>query len=130
MRCSGGTYCGLALSVVARTKSRMAFFAAPSFHDGSGSVLSGWLLAGTARNKHENTAGTKTHRQLRRSMVNTSPPAGLDAPEANVERPGVRARRVSTPRRPRDCGLWLASTNARNWALVTFDSLCVLLVER
>src|SRR5258708_33025675 len=36
MRSSGGTKLGLACSVVARTKSRMACFAAPSFHDGNG----------------------------------------------------------------------------------------------
>src|SRR5437762_606300 len=38
MRCSGGTYFGLALSVVARTKSRTAFFAGPFFQEGSGSA--------------------------------------------------------------------------------------------
>ena len=36
MRSSGGTNFGLARSVVARTKSTIACFAGPSFHDGSG----------------------------------------------------------------------------------------------
>src|SRR5277367_5842083 len=36
MRSAGGTNFELDLSVVARTNSRMAFFAAPSFHEGSG----------------------------------------------------------------------------------------------
>src|SRR5262245_6345754 len=38
MRSSGGTNFGLALSVVACTNSTIAFFAAPSFHEGRGSV--------------------------------------------------------------------------------------------
>ena len=38
MRSAGGTNCGLPCVVVACTKSTMAFFAGPSFHDGSGSV--------------------------------------------------------------------------------------------
>src|SRR5215472_9269905 len=37
MRCSARTYAGLDWLEVARTKSRMAFFAGPSFHEGSGS---------------------------------------------------------------------------------------------
>src|SRR5271165_6936549 len=37
MRSSGGTNFGLAWSVVTRTKSTMACFAGPSFHEGSGS---------------------------------------------------------------------------------------------
>ena len=45
MRCSGGTNFGLALSVVTRTKSRIAFFAGPSFQDGSGSAWSSWPSA-------------------------------------------------------------------------------------
>src|SRR5277367_5117879 len=36
IRSAGGTNFGLDLSVVARTNSRMAFFAAPSFHEGNG----------------------------------------------------------------------------------------------
>ena len=39
MRSSGGTNLELALSVVAFTKSTIACFAAPSFHEGSGSRL-------------------------------------------------------------------------------------------
>src|SRR5215471_9717265 len=45
MRSSGATKFELFLSVVALTKSTMAFFAAPSFHEGSGSagaVAAGW----------------------------------------------------------------------------------------
>src|SRR4051812_43536799 len=38
MRSSGATNCGLLFSVVFLTKSRIAFFAGPSFHEGSGSV--------------------------------------------------------------------------------------------
>src|SRR5262249_43518572 len=38
MRSSGGTNLALVLSVVARTNSDIAFFAAPSFHEGRGSV--------------------------------------------------------------------------------------------
>ena len=38
MRSSGGTIFGLAWSVVTRTKSTMACFAGPSFHEGRGSV--------------------------------------------------------------------------------------------
>ena len=37
-RWAGGTNCGLALSVVLRTNCTMASLAAPSFHDGNGSV--------------------------------------------------------------------------------------------
>ena len=40
MRAAGGTNFGLAGSVVARTKSRIAAFAGPSFHDGRESVFS------------------------------------------------------------------------------------------
>src|SRR5262245_46757110 len=36
MRCSGGTNFGLVWSVVTRTKSRIACFAGPSFHDARG----------------------------------------------------------------------------------------------
>ena len=39
MRSSGGTKFWLAASVVAFTKSRIAVLAAPSFHEGSGSVV-------------------------------------------------------------------------------------------
>jgi hypothetical protein len=38
MRSSGGTNFGLAYSVATRTKSTMACFAGPSFHEGRGSV--------------------------------------------------------------------------------------------
>src|SRR5262245_12268689 len=38
MRASGGTNFGLDLSAVAWTNSTIAFLAAPSFHEGSGSV--------------------------------------------------------------------------------------------
>jgi hypothetical protein len=38
MRSSGGTNFGLFLSVVVLTKSTIACFAAPSFHDGRGSA--------------------------------------------------------------------------------------------
>src|SRR5271168_683815 len=38
MRSSGGTNCGLDGSVVVRMNCRIALFAAPSFHDGRGSV--------------------------------------------------------------------------------------------
>src|SRR5664279_3287558 len=51
MRSSGGTNFGLALSVVVLTKSRMACFAGPSFHEGNGSaaaVAAGWLVVGAA----------------------------------------------------------------------------------
>jgi hypothetical protein len=37
-RSSAGTWSGLAVSVVVRTKSRIARFAAPSFHEGNGFV--------------------------------------------------------------------------------------------
>ena len=43
MRSSGCTNVGLAGSVVARMKSRIACFAGPSFHDASGVVL--WAYA-------------------------------------------------------------------------------------
>src|SRR4030095_3969275 len=44
MRASGATNFGLPFSVVVLTKSVIAFFAAPSFHDGSGSVWAcAWL---------------------------------------------------------------------------------------
>ena len=46
IRSSGGTNLGLALSVVVLTKSRIACFAGPSFHEGNGSaatVAAGWL---------------------------------------------------------------------------------------
>src|SRR5271165_3706433 len=45
MRSSGGTNFGLPLSVVVFTNSRIACFAGPSFHEGSGSaavVAAGW----------------------------------------------------------------------------------------
>ena len=38
MRASGATNFALPFSVVALTNSTIAFFAAPSFHDGSGSL--------------------------------------------------------------------------------------------
>src|SRR6266446_6672827 len=51
MRASGGTNFGLDWSVVACTNSRIAFFAGPSFHEGSGSI---WACtsATTSRHKH------------------------------------------------------------------------------
>src|SRR5271165_4189378 len=51
MRSSGGTNFGLLLSVVVLTKSRIACFAGPSFHDGNGStaaVAAGWPAVGAA----------------------------------------------------------------------------------
>ena len=51
MRSSGGTNFGLALSVVVFTKSRIACFAGPSFHEGKGSaatVAAGWPADGAA----------------------------------------------------------------------------------
>src|SRR5262245_8760816 len=53
MRCSGGTNFGLPLSVVERTNSRMLFFAAPSFQDGSGSAC--WANPKAAENSNDNT---------------------------------------------------------------------------
>src|SRR5262245_33689563 len=53
MRSSGGTNFGLALSVVARTKSTIACFAGPSFHDGKGSV---WAYASATTNRKKNDA--------------------------------------------------------------------------
>ena len=49
MRSSGHTNFGLLLSVVVLTKSRIACFAGPSFHDGNGSaamVATGWPAVG------------------------------------------------------------------------------------
>src|SRR5438045_9507501 len=47
MRSSGGTKFGPPVSVVALTKSTMACFAGPSFHEGSGSWA--WVLVKPAR---------------------------------------------------------------------------------
>ena len=54
-RSSGGTNLGVALSVVAFTKSMIACFAAPSFHGGSGSVAE----AASARAETERGGGDR-----------------------------------------------------------------------
>ena len=51
MRSAGGTNFGLALSVVVLTNSTIACLAAPSFHDGSGSVCA-YAWFSTSKNKN------------------------------------------------------------------------------
>ena len=48
MRSAGGTNCGLPCVVVACTNSTIAFLAAPSFHEGSGSLWANALAAKTS----------------------------------------------------------------------------------
>src|SRR5690348_1860667 len=58
MRCSGGTNFGLAWSVVACTNSFMAAFAAPSSHEGSGSVCARACVPKAAANTKAKSART------------------------------------------------------------------------
>src|SRR5262245_27214858 len=55
MRASGATNCGLPFSVVVFTNSTIAFLAAPSFQDGSGSV---WAYARANTNRNANAPST------------------------------------------------------------------------
>jgi hypothetical protein len=59
MRACGATYFGSALSVVARTNSRIARLAGPSFQEGSGSV---WACGAPATSSSAQSASTGTWR--------------------------------------------------------------------
>src|SRR5574341_2295500 len=65
MRASGGTNFGLACSVAAFTKARIACLAAPSFHDGSGSL---WACPWAATNRNAACA-TAVHTADRPSQI-------------------------------------------------------------
>src|SRR4029453_11034150 len=90
MRASGGTNFGLDWSVVACTNSRMAFFAGPSFHEGSASVCA-WACAPRTSNtvKVTNRANTNTE-GMRFIGVSTL-----------VEPMQERAARMGRPHHPR-----------------------------
>ena len=60
MRSSGGTKSGLALSVVAFTKSTIACFAGPSFHEARVSVAEGASARATTGKKGENRIANAT----------------------------------------------------------------------
>ena len=67
MRASGGTKFGLDWSVVARTNARIASFAAPSFHDGSGSAV--WACANVRGSAPARTgSAARVESTTRRSM--------------------------------------------------------------
>src|SRR5262249_15627818 len=76
----------LALSVVTRTNSRMAFLAGPSFHDGSGAGLSFsfWLKDNTASDRAERTASTAGPREKRLHMATPPRQGALGFPRGVV----------------------------------------------
>src|SRR5271170_8164287 len=79
MRSSGGTNFGLAGSVVTRTKSRIACFAGPSFHEANGSDGKGPCAGGppgncacaAARRSPDSTTGAANHESRMRRRLTT-----------------------------------------------------------
>ena len=78
MRSSGGTKSGLDLSVVAFTKSTIACFAGPSFHEGRVSVAEGASATATTEHNGEDRTANATKSAIKIAASN---------PEQSVQEP-------------------------------------------
>src|SRR5215471_9295571 len=76
MRAAGSKNCELAGSVVACTNARIACFAGPSFHEGSGSV---WACTSAHTSRHKNATSSSLCIMVRCMCILLFPPSSVGA---------------------------------------------------